>query len=63
MKKYTICYFCADQIDVITHFAVKTNVVIKRVHCMTVFVLNLGEKYRWGLNSLGQYILHGLVIK
>ena len=25
--------FCADQIDVITNFAVITNVVIKRVHC------------------------------
>ena len=26
--------FCADQIDVITKFAVITNVVIKRVHCI-----------------------------
>ena len=25
---------------------------------MTVFVLNLWEKYRWGLNSFGQYIYH-----
>ena len=25
--------FCADRIDVITNFAVITNVVIKRVHC------------------------------
>ena len=25
--------FCADQIDVITNFAVITNVVIKRAHC------------------------------
>ena len=25
--------FCADRIDVITNFAVVTNVVIKRVHC------------------------------
>ena len=26
--------FCADQIDVITNFAVITNVVITRVHCI-----------------------------
>ena len=26
--------FCADQIEVITNFAVITNVVIKRVHCI-----------------------------
>ena len=25
--------FCADRIDVITNFAVKTYVVIKRIHC------------------------------
>ena len=29
--------FCADQIDVITNFAVITNVVIKRVHCKRFF--------------------------
>ena len=29
--------FCADQIDVITNFAVITNVIIKRVHCNTMF--------------------------
>ena len=28
--------FCADQIDVITNFAVIANVVIKRVHCTTL---------------------------
>ena len=27
--------FCADRIDVITNFAVITNDVIKRVHCIT----------------------------
>ena len=26
--------FCEDRIDVITNFAVITNVVIKRVHCI-----------------------------
>ena len=26
--------FCADQIDIITNFAVITNVHIKRVHCI-----------------------------
>ena len=35
MTKYTMRYMCADQIDVITIFAVITNVVIKRVHCIT----------------------------
>ena len=33
MKKYTICWFYADQIDVIMNFAVITTVVMKRVHC------------------------------
>ena len=34
MKKNTrSADFCADRIDVITDFAVITNVVIKRVHC------------------------------
>ena len=34
LKKYMIHCFCADQIDVITNFAVITNVVLKRVHCI-----------------------------
>ena len=33
MKNARSADFCADQIDVITNFAVITNVVIKRVHC------------------------------
>ena len=33
MKKTRSADFCADRIDVITKFAVITNVVIKRVHC------------------------------
>ena len=36
MKKYTIRGFCADQIDVITNFAVHTNVDLKRVHCTSL---------------------------
>ena len=28
--------FCADRIEVITKFAVVTNVVIKRVHCKRI---------------------------
>ena len=37
MKKNTrSADFCADQIDIITNFAVITNVVIKRVHCMNI---------------------------
>ena len=31
--------FCADRIDVITNLAVITNVVIKRVHCITLTYL------------------------
>ena len=34
MKKRRSADFCADQIDVITDFAVITNVVIKRVNCI-----------------------------
>ena len=40
--------FCADQIGVITNFAVITNVVIKRVHCMYTnkyVILLLKRKY------------------
>ena len=33
--------FCADQIDVVTSFAVITNVAIKRVHCITLKAKNL----------------------
>ena len=33
MKKYRTADFCENQIDVITNFAVITNVVLKRVHC------------------------------
>ena len=33
-KKTQSADFCADQTDVITNFAVITNVVIKRVHCI-----------------------------
>ena len=36
MKKKRSADFCADQIDVITNFAVIMNVIIKRVH---VYVL------------------------
>ena len=43
MKKNTrSADFYADRIDVITNFAVKTNVVIKRVHCiLTVRIFTL----------------------
>ena len=36
MKKYTIRYFCADQFDVITNFALITNVIAERVHCTCI---------------------------
>ena len=36
MKKKISADFCADQIDVITNFAVITNVVIKRIHCSSI---------------------------
>ena len=32
-------FFCADRIDVITNFAVITNVVIKRVHCIFIILI------------------------
>ena len=31
--------FCAEQIDVITKFAAIMNVVIKRVHCILLFLI------------------------
>ena len=34
MKKTRSADFCADPIGVITNFAVITNVVIKRFHCI-----------------------------
>ena len=34
LKKTRSADFCADKVDVITNFAVITNVVIKRVHYM-----------------------------
>ena len=43
MKKNTrSADFCADRIDIISNFAVITNVVIKRVHCNCIFRV---EKY------------------
>ena len=44
MKKNTrSADFCADRIDVITNFAVITNAVIKRVHCMSICTMFLGK--------------------
>ena len=37
MKKYAD--FCADRIDVITNFAVITNAVIKRDHCILLLAV------------------------
>ena len=34
MKKYTIRFFCADRIDIVTNYAVIMNVIIKWVHCI-----------------------------
>ena len=40
MKKYTrSADFYADRIDVIKNFAVITNVVLKRVHCIAKYPL------------------------
>ena len=43
--------FCADQIDVITNFAVITNVIIKRVHCTCeqFFLAHLSRRLRGSL--------------
>ena len=40
MKNTRSADFCADRIDVIANFAIITNVVIKRVHC----ILNAKKK-------------------
>ena len=37
--------FCTDRIDVITNFAVITNVVIKRVHCILSGVFDRNQKH------------------
>ena len=37
MKNTRSADFNADQTDVITNFAVITNVVVKRVHCILVY--------------------------
>ena len=49
MKKNTQSadFFCKDQIDVITKFAVKTNVVIKTVHCIYAGYNIPDEKTIW----------------
>ena len=40
MKKiHDLLIFCADLIDVLTNFAVLRNVVIKRVHCNSEFLI------------------------
>ena len=36
MKNTRSAYLCADQTDVIMNLAVVTNVVIKRVHCISL---------------------------
>ena len=44
IKKHTrFADFCADRIDVITNFAVVTNAVIKRVHCISNLKLILND--------------------
>ena len=71
IKKYTIRLFGADQIDVITNFAVITNVVVKMVHCRYSDVLatflalfkhsdgsGLRLNYGSDLNTFYMYIVH-----
>ena len=36
MKNTQSADFCADQIDIIMNFAVITNALIKRVHCIAI---------------------------
>ena len=38
MKKYVILGFCADRVGVVVDCAVMADVVIKRVHCIILFV-------------------------
>ena len=40
IKNTRFAVFCADRIDVITNFAVITNVIIKRVHCICKICMN-----------------------
>ena len=39
MKNTQSTDICADQIDIIPNFAVTTNIVIKRVHCIVDIVV------------------------
>ena len=43
MKNTQSADFCADRIDVITNFAVITNAIIKRIHCINMAVYH--DKY------------------
>ena len=40
---------CADRIDVITNFAVITNAVIKRVHCILKVTTHSTTDYRFNI--------------
>ena len=53
MKNTRSADFCADRIDVITNFAVITNVVIKRVHCITsTKILNIIQLHKYNATFL-----------
>ena len=56
MKNTLSADFCADQIDVIANFAVITNVVINRVHCITRFELK-GVEIKLRIGNVKQYVL------
>ena len=56
MKNTRSADFCADQIDVITNFAVITNVDIKRVHCFLSVLSHFNCKYSQGQIQCFQYI-------
>ena len=45
MKNTRSADFCADQIDVITNFAIITNFVIKRVHYIRLSQVTVAEVF------------------
>ena len=61
MKNTQTPDFCADQIDVTTNFAIITNVVIKRVHCIAYsFIVLSNQNSLFVLMCLRACISHSL---
>ena len=52
MKQKRSAEFCTDRIGVITNFAVITNVVIKRVHCIPLLEEETAFMFAFYLNGI-----------